>query len=93
VDAMSRDRRRPAGFITALCAVAVAFTATGAPAAERGARRAKAGATKQTQKPDPCASYGPGFKMLPGTTTCMRIGGSVVGDFSSGSAAPNLGVK
>ncbi|MCB1537178.1 MAG: porin [Rhodoblastus sp.] len=46
------------------------------------------------KKPNPCASYGPGFTMLPGTTTCVRIGGSAVGDFSAGrGAAPNLGVK
>ena len=55
---------------------------------------AKAGGARQEAKtPNPCASYGPGFKMLPGTTTCVRIGGAVVGDFGAGSPAPNLGVK
>ena len=90
---MIRDLRPSAGLLLAIAALFLALGATGAPAAERGARRAKAGATRQTPKPDPCASYGPGFKMLPGTTTCMRIGGSIVGDFSSGAPAPNLGVK
>ena len=72
-----------------------ALGASGALAADQPARRARAEGQKQeTKKPNPCASYGPGFAMLPGTTTCMRIGGSVVGDFGAGSgSAPNLGVK
>ena len=90
---MSRDRRSVAGIRSVACALAVVFGATGAPAAEQNARRAKTGEAKPAKKPDSCASYGPGFKMLPGTTTCVRIGGSVVGDFSSGGPAPNLGVK
>ncbi|MCC0006071.1 MAG: porin [Methylobacteriaceae bacterium] len=78
----------------AILFVVAIFSASGALAAEHGARRAKAGGARQEAKtPNPCASYGPGFKMLPGTTTCVRIGGAVVGDFGAGSPAPNLGVK
>lgn len=75
--------------------IALALGVSGALAAEQPARRAKTGDHKQdAKKPNPCASYGSGFAMLPGTTTCMRIGGSVVGDFGAGSgSAPNLGVK
>jgi hypothetical protein len=28
-------------------------------------------------KSNPCAAYGPGFAMAEGTSTCVRIGGSV----------------
>lgn len=79
----------------ALLASALAMSAFGALAAEQPARRAKTGDQKQeAKKPNPCASYGPGFTMLPGTTTCVRVGGSVVGDFGAGrGSAPNLGVK
>lgn len=91
---MSRDRRPPAACIAALCAWAVVFAATDATAAGRDGRGKKAGETQQTKKPNPCASYGPGFTMLSGTTTCVRIGGAAVGDFGAGrGAAPNLGVK
>ena len=70
------------------------FAAPGELAAEQGAWRAQeSGARQEARKPNPCASFGPGFKMLPGTTTCVRIGGAVVGDFGAGSPAPNLGVK
>ena len=78
----------------ATLAILALFAASGALAAEQRARRAKAGGARQEAKtPNPCASYGPGFKMLPGTTTCVRIGGAVVGDFGAGSPATNLGVK
>lgn len=78
----------------ATLAILALFAASGALAAEQRARRANAGGARQEAKtPNPCASYGPGFKMLPGTTTCVRIGGAVVGDFGAGSPAPNLGVK
>lgn len=73
----------------------VALGASSALASERRARRTGADGQKQeARKPNPCASHGPGFAMLPGTTTCVRIGGSVVGDFGAGrGSAPNLGVK
>lgn len=73
----------------------VALGASHALAAEQPARRTGAdGQKQQAKKANPCASHGPGFAMLPGTTTCVRVGGSVVGDFGAGrGSAPNLGVK
>lgn len=78
-----------------IVSLVVALGASNAPAAEQAARRTGAdGQKQQAKKPNPCAPYGPGFAMLPGTTTCVRIGGSVVGDFGAGrGSAPNLGVK
>ncbi len=74
-----------------LCALAFLLTlASAAPAEE--ARRAKG--KLEPKKPNPCAVHGPGFTMLPGTTTCVRIGGAVEGDLSVGrGSAPNLGIK
>jgi len=42
----------------------------------------KLAATKQSmklapRKPNPCAQYGTGFVQVEGTSTCIRIGGSV----------------
>lgn len=42
----------------------------------------KPAATKQSmklapRKPDPCKQYGAGFVQVEGTSTCIRIGGSV----------------
>jgi hypothetical protein len=73
----------------------VAALAPAGARAEQGPRRAKADAARgETKKPNPCASQGPGFAMLPGTATCVRIGGAVEGDLSVGrGSAPNLGVK
>lgn len=91
---MRGDCRPTAGMRVAIGAMAIALGATGAPAAEHGARRAKSGEAKQEGRSNPCASYGPGFTMLPGTTTCVRIGGAVEGDLTVGrGSAPNLGVK
>ncbi len=78
-------------FAAAFC---VSFGASQALAAEQPARRAKtSGPGQEAKRPNPCDSYGPGFRLLPGTTTCVRVGGAVVGDFSTGSPASNLGVK
>lgn len=75
----------------AILTLLAALGATAAAAQE--ARRAK-GAKPESKKLNPCAVHGPGFTMLPGTTTCVRIGGAVEGDLSAGrGAAPNLGVK
>ena len=72
--------------------LAVGFGASSA-LAEQPARPAKGG-KPEAKKPNPCAAQGPGFTMLPGTTTCVRIGGAVEGDLSVGrGSAPNLGVK
>lgn len=78
-----------------IVSLVVALGASAAFASERPARRAGADGQKQAaKKPNPCAAHGPGFAMLPGTTTCVRIGGAVEGDLSVGrGAAPNLGVK
>lgn len=46
-----------------------------------------------------CAAHGPGFALLPGTTTCMRISGSVRaqtvvgggGSLGGGPVAPGAG--
>jgi len=76
-----------------LLAVATLCAST-ALAAEQGARRAKGEAKQDANKPNPCAAQGPGFTMLPGTTTCVRIGGAVEGNLAvSRGSAPNLGVK
>lgn len=76
-----------------LLAVAALY-ASSALATEQGARRTKGEAKQDAKKPNPCAAQGPGFTMLPGTTTCVRIGGAVEGDLSVGrGSAPNLGVK
>lgn len=42
----------------------------------------KPAATKQTmkpapRKPNPCAEYGAGFVQVEGTSTCIRLGGSI----------------
>ncbi|WP_149533232.1 hypothetical protein [Tardiphaga sp. P9-11] len=42
----------------------------------------KTAATKQSmkpapRKPDPCKQYGAGFVQVEGTSTCIRVGGSV----------------
>jgi len=69
----------------------LALSASGALAAEQGARKKEA---RDAKKPNPCAAQGPGFTMLPGTTTCVRIGGAVEGNLAvSRGSAPNLGVK
>lgn len=78
----------------ALAASALLMAVSGALAAEQPARRAKSETGQEAKKPNPCASQGPGFIMLPGTSTCVRIGGAVEGDLSVGrGGAPNLGVK
>lgn len=37
-----------------------------------------------------CEAYGPGYRNIPGTDTCLRVGGSVQLDvtYSSGSSKP-----
>ena len=37
-------------------------------------------AERQRALANPCASHGPGFQMLPGTTTCLRVSGHVRGE-------------
>ena len=74
----------------AILALLAAFGVSQA-AAEEPRRKA---ARPEAKKPNPCAAQGPGFTMLPGTTTCVRIGGAVEGDLAiSRGSAPNLGVK
>ena len=51
----------------------------GAQAAEAPAGRAK------PAKPNKCAAYGEGFIYAPSTDSCIRMGGAVSADFSSGS--------
>jgi hypothetical protein len=34
-------------------------------------------APPESKQPKPCPAYGPGFVQLPGTDTCVKIGGSV----------------
>ena len=38
-------------------------------------------------KPNPCAKHGPGFEALPGTTTCLRLGGGVRGEMDARATA------
>ncbi len=77
----------------AMLAIAVLSVST-AVAAEQGGRPRRDATKHEAKKPNPCAAQGPGFTMLPGTTTCVRVGGAVFGDFGAGrGAAPNLGVK
>lgn len=42
---------------------------------------ASAGAAERRAAPDPCAAHGAGFAPLPGTTTCVRIGGRMRVEF------------
>lgn len=89
-------RKDASGAVLVLAAVTLlgslpAFAQTGAnPATASG-------------KPDPvCASYGPGFARLPGSSTCVKISGGVQADIystdtsvsaSGGALAPALKSK
>jgi hypothetical protein len=41
------------------------------------ARAAATSAPPENKEPKACPAYGPGFVQLPGTNTCVKIGGSV----------------
>lgn len=72
--------RRPA-FLAALLAAATAIGGLQAAAQATGPGR-KPG--QADEKSDPaCASYGAGFSLLPGTSTCVKITGGVQADIYS----------
>jgi Porin subfamily len=57
-------------FLRAILMASLAALAGSAAAAER----------QRAPMPNPCAAHGPGFAMLPGTTTCLRVSGHVRGE-------------
>lgn len=75
--------------LISILAATLVVIAAGAQASERRSRRPK----PPERHVDACAAYGPGFVKLPGTTTCVRVGGVAAGQVSVGSGAPNLGIK
>lgn len=49
---------------------------------------APANALERVPVPDPvraCPRYGPGFVEVPGTSTCMRVGGRVRSEYTTGT--------
>lgn len=75
--------------ILAALVMTFAVGCAGAQAHDRKPRRDKA----PERRANACAAYGPGFVMLEGTSTCVRVGGMAAGQMSVGSGAENLGVK
>lgn len=67
--------------ISAAAIVLSVSAAAAQPASNLGGNNARKQETKRlTAKPVPqksCAEFGPGFVMVEGSTTCMRIGGSI----------------
>jgi hypothetical protein len=49
---------------------------------------APAGALERVPVPDPvraCPRYGPGFVQVPGSTTCIKLGGRVTSEYTTGT--------
>lgn len=70
-------------FLTALFALLPIL----APAAERFAplaKKAQPSGALRSAKGNPCAAYGAGFVQVEGTSTCVKIGGSMRVEFGSG---------
>jgi hypothetical protein len=58
------------------------LSASSAPAQQSRDRKPEKAATSIPLRParaavNPCAEYGPGFARIEGSSTCMRIGGSI----------------
>jgi len=67
----------------ALVAGVLMFGAGSAARAQQSAHR--------PQAPSPCAALGQGFMQMPGTDTCVRIGGSVQVDAGRGNSSSGGG--
>ena len=60
--------------------IIIAVIAAGLPicvAAAEQPRKPPASATLRPVRDNPCAAYGPGFVKVEGSSTCVKIGGSV----------------
>jgi len=75
---MSRGVKEPMGKI--FIAIVVSMVPACVVAAEQSTQPPRKPATGQTLRPpevNPCAAYGAGFVKVEGTSTCIKIGGSV----------------
>jgi len=65
--------------VAALLAAVIALPPAFSIAAERQPHHAhkKSATSVAPEKKNPCAAYGAGFAPIAGTSTCMKIGGSV----------------
>jgi hypothetical protein len=75
---------RPSLFVAAIAAVTVQAlvteTSVQAQTLANPTPQPRATATSappESKEPKPCPAYGPGFVQVPGTNTCIKIGGSV----------------
>jgi hypothetical protein len=72
---------RPCLFIAAIATVIVQAlvteTTVQAQTLTNPTPQPRATATSTPPESKPCPAYGPGFVQLPGTNTCVKIGGSV----------------
>lgn len=50
---------------------------SGASADEPIHKSKKSEKARSAVKTNPCVTYGPGFVQLPGTNTCVKVGGSI----------------
>jgi hypothetical protein len=64
--------------------VACAGSSTALPALSKPLPPAKPAARAGTITINPCASFGPNFKRIEGTDTCVKIGGAVSVEAGSG---------
>ncbi len=63
---------------TILPVLALAFAlGSGAAADEPIHKSKKSEKARPVVKTNPCVAYGPGFVQLPGTNTCVKVGGSI----------------
>lgn len=77
---MSRTGRRQALLGATLAATLATALAAGLPARAQTGTPAP-GASADNTRPDPiCASHGPGFARVAGTSTCVKITGGVQSD-------------
>lgn len=81
---MTSPRTRPRLFFAAIAAVIAQALASGTSVHAQTLTnpnphtRATATSTPpENKEPKPCPVYGPGFVQIPGTNTCVKIGGSV----------------
>jgi hypothetical protein len=74
------SRKRGGGKVMRIVVVGLLIAVTPLQAFAEASK--KTAATKQSmkpapRKPDPCKQYGAGFVQVEGTSTCIRVGGSV----------------
>jgi hypothetical protein len=73
---------RPRLFLALFGALIAQAIATGASAQtlvnpNPPTRASTTTAPLESKQPKPCPAYGPGFVLIPGSNTCVKIGGSV----------------